>query len=111
MIRMAILFFVTIIWQVNADDVSADIAPAPYVNATPDTSPAPETPSVDDNDIPSPIAPQISVSTSNPLDLNWTGALELAAPDARPAGVVLPFLKEYPIENLEIKLRLLNWRF
>lgn len=53
----------------------------------------------------------ISINTDSPLDLNWAGALELVSPDLRPAGVVLPFLEDYPIDNLEIKLRLLNRRF
>lgn len=53
----------------------------------------------------------ISINTDNPLDLNWTGALELSDPTMRPTGVVIPFLEQYPIENLEVKFKLLNLRF
>ena len=31
--------------------------------------------------------------------------------DLRPAGIILPFLESYPIDNLEVKLRLLNLKF
>lgn len=55
--------------------------------------------------------PAISVNTDNPLDMNWTGALELTDPALRPAAVELPFLPDYPIDNLEIKLHLLNVKF
>jgi len=55
--------------------------------------------------------PAISINTDSPLDMNWAGALELSDPALRPAAVELPFLPDYPIENLEIKLHLLNIKF
>lgn len=55
--------------------------------------------------------PAIKINTDNPLDMNWMGALELSDMAQRPAAVELPFLPDYPIENLEIKLHLLNLRF
>ncbi len=58
----------------------------------------------------SPQTPLISVNTDI-LDMNWTGAMDLSDPVLRPTGIVLPFLDNYMIDNLEVKLRLLNVRF
>jgi len=55
--------------------------------------------------------PFISINTDTPLDLNWTAALEFSDPALRPTPVTLPFLTDYPIDNLEIKLRVLNLKF
>lgn len=57
-----------------------------------------------------PQTPLISVNTDI-LDMNWTGAMDLSDPVLRPTGIVLPFLDSYMIDNLEVKLRLLNVRF
>lgn len=55
--------------------------------------------------------PLVSVST-DVLDMSWTGAMDLAEPSLlRPTGIVLPFLDAYPIDNLEVKFRLLNLHF
>lgn len=55
--------------------------------------------------------PLVSISTDI-LDMSWTGAMDLADPAIlRPAGIVLPFLESYPIDNFEVKLHLLNVRF
>ncbi len=55
--------------------------------------------------------PLISINTDSVLDMNWTGAMELSDPVLRPMPVVLPFLESYPIDNIEVKLRLLNLSF
>lgn len=54
--------------------------------------------------------PLVSINTDI-LDMSWTGAMELSDPTLRPGGIVLPFLESYPIDNLEVKLRLLNVKF
>lgn len=54
---------------------------------------------------------RISINADNPLDMNWNAALDITDPDLRPTGVVIPFLEDYPIESLEIKLHLLNLKF
>ncbi len=54
--------------------------------------------------------PLVSINTDI-LDMNWTGAMDLSEPMLRPAGIILPFLESYPIDNLEVKLRLLNLKF
>ena len=53
----------------------------------------------------------VSINTDSPLDMNWSGAMELVDPALRPAGVILPFLEEHPLDNLEVRFRLLNLRF
>ncbi|MGN0917401.1 MAG: hypothetical protein ACI4NZ_04310 [Candidatus Enterousia sp.] len=55
--------------------------------------------------------PFISINTDSALDLNWAAALEFTDPALRPTPVTLPFLTDYPIDNLEIKLRFLNLKF
>lgn len=55
--------------------------------------------------------PFISINTDRALDMNWTAALEFTDPELRPVPIVLPFLSDYPIDNLEIKLRVLNLKF
>ena len=54
--------------------------------------------------------PLVSINTDI-LDMSWTGAMDLADPMLRPSGIILPFLEEYPINNLEVKFRLLNVKF
>lgn len=54
--------------------------------------------------------PLVSINT-DVLDMSWTGAMDLADPMMRPAGIILPFLENHPIDNLEVKFRLLNVRF
>lgn len=55
----------------------------------------------------------ISISLSDPKDMNWKGALEINPPqdNLTKDKLILPFMESYPIENLEIKLRLLDARF
>lgn len=68
-------------------------------------------PKKDDSDS---IMSRISINTDNPLDMNWIASMDLMTDTdtiVRPTAVVLPFLENYPIENLEIKLKLLNVRF
>lgn len=55
--------------------------------------------------------PFITINTDAPMGMNWTAALEFADPALRPTPIVLPFLADYPIDNLEIKLRVLNIKF
>lgn len=57
---------------------------------------------------------RISVNTISPLDMNWTASMDLNATTAdvpTSYDVILPFFEDYPIENLEVKLQLLNIRF
>ncbi len=55
----------------------------------------------------------ISISLSDPKDMNWKGALEINPPqdNLTKDKIILPFIESYPIENLEIKLRLLDATF
>lgn len=53
----------------------------------------------------------ITINTDSVLDMNWSGAMELVDPMDRPLPVILPFFESYPIENIEVKLRLLNLPF
>jgi hypothetical protein len=54
----------------------------------------------------------ISVNFSNPNDLNWDAVQGTAdSGSLRPASVTIPFLDSYPIQNIEIKFRLLNEKF
>lgn len=55
--------------------------------------------------------PFLTINTDAALDLNWSAALEFTDPTLRPTPVILPFLTDYPIDNLEIKLRVLNLKF
>lgn len=55
--------------------------------------------------------PLVSINTGDVLDMNWTGTMELSDPTLRPAPIVVPFLENYPIDNIEVKLRLLNVAF
>lgn len=58
---------------------------------------------------------RISINTNSPFDMNWTASMDLnPGDDITPTAqynVVLPFLEKYPIENLEIKLKILNLQF
>lgn len=62
-------------------------------------------------DIPDTDMPFISINTDMRRDLNWAAALEFSDPALRPMPVVIPFLEDYPFDNLEIKLRVLNLKF
>ena len=55
----------------------------------------------------------ISISLADPKDMNWNGALEInpAQNTLNTEKISLPFMESYPIENLEIKLRLLDAKF
>jgi hypothetical protein len=53
----------------------------------------------------------VSFSVNQPYDLGWGGMLEVEAPSVRNEVIILPFLQDFPIENIEIKLRLLNQKF
>lgn len=55
--------------------------------------------------------PFISINTDMRHDLNWAAALEFSDPALRPMPIVLPLLEDYPFDNLEIKLRVLNLKF
>lgn len=73
---------------------------------------SPQTDIVAEPSVPAP-APYsfISINTDGALDMNWTAVLEFTDPALRPVPIVLPFLSDYPIDNLEIKLRVLNLKF
>lgn len=95
----------------NARAADADITPAadqkPIYQAPDDTKSEPGTTGG--------ILSYISVNTASPLDMNWTASMDLIG-DTETShtaqyNVVLPFLEKYPIENLEIKLKLLNLHF
>ncbi|MDE6250461.1 MAG: hypothetical protein K2M34_02400 [Alphaproteobacteria bacterium] len=62
-------------------------------------------------DVPDTNIPFISINTDMRRDLNWAAALEFSDPALRPMPVVLPLLENYPFDNLEIKLRVLNLKF
>jgi len=83
-------------------------------SVTPQNAPAPVTTSAPQDahyEHPNTDMPFISINTATPLDLNWTAALEFGDPALRPTPVTLPFLPDYPFDNLEIKLRVLNLKF
>jgi len=106
---LLILSFLSATPVVAPDDVPA--AALVYAGVALSQSDAPadaeKTSAAADN---APQTPLISVNTDI-LDMNWTGAMDLSDPMLRPAGIVLPFLDSYMIDNLEVKLRLLNVRF
>ncbi|MCL2338628.1 MAG: hypothetical protein FWC51_01585 [Proteobacteria bacterium] len=52
----------------------------------------------------------LSISLRDPKDLNWGGALDVHGSPTPPV-LVLPFLQSYPIDNIEVKLQLLNRKF
>lgn len=52
----------------------------------------------------------IKISTDSVLDMNWETALNKVNTSVRDALMTVPVLR-YPIENLEIKLRLLKVHF
>ncbi len=89
------------------DDVTQPVAstgtPAPIDNTAAPQNAHYEHPSTD--------MPFISINTDSALDLNWAAALEFSDPALRPTPVTLPFLTDYPFDNLEIKLRVLNLKF
>lgn len=62
-------------------------------------------------EVPNTDMPFISINTDMRRDLNWAAALEFSDPALRPMPVVIPFLEDYPFDNLEIKLRVLNLKF
>lgn len=53
----------------------------------------------------------ISVSVNNFDDLNMEGYLETSQVAVRPEPIVIPFLEDYPIQNIEVKFRLFNRKF
>jgi hypothetical protein len=55
----------------------------------------------------------ISISMDDPkkTDLSWGAAAEVGGTDPAQSALILPFLPLYPIENIEIKLRLFNEKF
>ncbi|MDR1207028.1 MAG: hypothetical protein LBK26_01285 [Rickettsiales bacterium] len=66
---------------------------------------------VDDNDSEL-LDGMISISLSDPKDINWQGVLDASDAAAAPGNqVILPFLQSYPIDNLEIKFKLWRQRF
>lgn len=76
-----------------------------------DGGPAPAAPDAAPDIAPADTMPLISVNTDSVLDLNWSGAMELSDPVLRPAPITIPFFDRYPIENIEVKLRLFNVLF
>lgn len=94
--------------------VPTDVPPASLVYAgvaLADTPALPVPPVTEESAAPAPSQiPLVSINT-DVLDMSWTGAMELSDPVLRPTGIVLPFLDAYPIDNLEVKLRLLNVKF
>jgi len=106
---LLILYALSTAPVVAPDDVP-DAAPV-YAGVALSQSEAPadaENPSADND--PAPQTPLVSVNTDI-LDMNWTGAMNLADPVLRPAAITVPLLDGYMIDNLEVKLRLLNVRF
>lgn len=55
--------------------------------------------------------PLVSINTDSVLDMNWSGAMELVDPILRPLPITLPFFDNYPIDNIEVKLRMLKLPF
>jgi len=90
----------------NNSDLTDAMSPVPIVPP----QPAPPAPTEKDS-----IMSRISINTDSPLDMNWAASVDSMADTEMsplmPYNVVLPFLEKYPIENLEIKLKLLNVKF
>lgn len=86
--------------------VAYDAATQDAVEYTSDGAPQDAHYETPDTDI-----PFISINTDMRHDLNWAAALEFSDPALRPMPVVLPLLEDYPFDNLEIKLRVLNLKF
>lgn len=89
-------------YALEQHDVPQTDTPAPVTTAAPQDAHY-EHPSTD--------MPFISINTDSALDMNWAAALEFSDPALRPTPVTLPFLTDYPFDNLEIKLRVLNLKF
>jgi hypothetical protein len=54
----------------------------------------------------------ISMDDPNKNDLSWGASAEIGGIDPAPqSAIILPFLPTYPIENIEIKLRLFKEKF
>ncbi len=90
----------------NNTDLTNAMSPVPIVPP----QPVPPVPALQDS-----IISRISINTDSPLDMNWAASVDSVADTEMsplmPYSVVLPFLEKYPIENLEIKLKLLNVKF
>jgi len=69
-----------------------------------------------DNDADAPDAvskismPLVSINTDT-LDMNWLSVMDFSDPVLRPTVITLPFMENYSIDNIEVKLRLLNVKF
>lgn len=53
----------------------------------------------------------VSINAGYIEDINWKTVLDFTDPALRPAPVVLPFFQDFPLENVEIKFRILNTKF
>lgn len=54
---------------------------------------------------------RFSISVNNRDDLSVEGFLETSLSATRPDSIVIPFLQEYPIQNIEVKFRIFNHKF
>ncbi|MBD5400717.1 hypothetical protein HDR61_03160 [bacterium] len=54
--------------------------------------------------------PLLSINTDI-LDMNWASAMDFSDPALRVPVMTLPFMDGYNIDNIEVKLRLLNVTF
>ena len=93
---------------------SVPVATPTYAGVAISDDDHPELSSDDDAPIvvqPASSMPLVSINTDSVLDMNWSGAMELVDPVMRPVPVTLPFFEDYPIDNIEVKLRLLNLSF
>ncbi len=57
--------------------------------------------------------PIISINTDSPLDMNWSGMLTVAGTGPTPAAeqIVLPFWRNHPINNLDVRVRFFDVKF
>lgn len=53
----------------------------------------------------------VSINAGYIEDINWKTVLDFTDPALRPAPIVLPFFEDFPLENVEIKFRILNTKF
>lgn len=105
----------------------APTAPAPHPDNLPTATPvyagvaisdadtdADDKAAAPDKDVPAPrqksSTPLLSVNTDI-LDMNWASAMDFTDPALRVPVITVPFMDGYGIDNIEVKLRLLNVNF
>ncbi len=103
MYKLAFLFCVMLFTTSHAADVvDAEIAAVTDEINQPTKSDPPTMPVGE---------PLITINTDTLLDMNDHAALDVSGGMPHTEQIVLPFLQNYPINDLEIKLRVFDFKF